>query len=197
MRFRLALALSLIAALIATSGCVAFEHPPSAQMGCDPHLAGRWEPVAANNGVPVTVDDRCEAVFPPRDNGRLPEYRTTLRSFTLDNQDYLVFSVQDVDRIFGMDAAQFAATTPPSSVFLLRYRIDGDNVRGQVVDADYVANAILTKRLRGREVGKALLLVEGDDDAMTALLRNRPELFDGSDSAKTVQLRRAVAKVTP
>lgn len=192
-----AFALPLLAGLLATTGCVAFEHPPSAQLGCDPRLAGSWQPDGVNNGVPVTLDAQCEAVFPPRDDGRLPEYRTTLRSFTLDGHDYLVFSVQDLDRIFGLEAAQFTALAPKDSVFLLRYRLDGDRVRGTVADADFVANALRTKRMRGRELGKAVVLVEGDGNAMTALLRNQPDLFADSGSSNVLQLRRAVAGIKP
>ena len=197
MSFRPALALPLLAGMLAASGCVAFEHPPSAQMGCDPRLAGAWQPEGANSGVPVTLDAQCEAVFPPRDNGRLPEYRTTLRSFTLDGHDYLVFSVRDVDSIFGLEAAQFTVAAPKDSVFLLRYRIEGDRVRGTVADADFATNAVLTKRMRGRELGKAMVLAEGDSDAMTTLLRNQPALFDDASTTQQVRLRRATAKVTP
>ncbi|MFC3552232.1 hypothetical protein ACFOLC_14605 [Lysobacter cavernae] len=194
MSLRPAATISIAAALVvALAGCVAFEQPPSAQLGCDTKLAGHWLPEGENNGVEVKLDQQCRAHFPPRDNGRLPAYDTTVRSFTLDGHDYLVLTAHDVEQILGLATSDFAATAPAGSVFVLRYRIDGDRLQALQVDADFVAKAIASRRIRGREASKTLLVIEGDAPAMTALLRAQPALFDTADTDKAMRLRRSGA----
>lgn len=203
------IARAAVAALVLLlSGCVAFEHLPVAELDCDPQLVGRWLPVdedhADDEDDAITVDNNCQALFPPPARASTASYRTTLRGFALDGWRYLVFSAGDVERIMGIEAGTLAAAQ--DAAFLLRYRIEGDLLSGSIVDFSDVRAAVADKRIEGRALGvpesravgviddPSLYLVESDGQATAELLRTQPELFGDDD--KSLQLRR-VAGASP
>lgn len=189
------LASCLLAACL-LSGCVAFEHVP-ATLECDPLLAGRWIPfdeVDQSDIEEVVIDQDCLAVFPPPNRGVRESYRMTLRGFTLDEWNYLVFSSNDVERIYGLEADALAPLDEAS--FLLRYRVESDVLQGWVLDSEAALKAATDDRLDLRTVERDLHLIVGDSSSTARILRSQPALFEDSSDAPAVQLHR-VSEASP
>lgn len=97
---------------------------PYRSLRCDSALAGRWQPVKdgpLNNTVEIGPD--CTLRWPDEACGF---HRATLTGFTLDDNRYLVFSPTDADRLLAAEG-DLIRSAPKGSVFLARYRIDGDS----------------------------------------------------------------------
>lgn len=163
-------------------GCVAFEAIPVAALGCDPALAGRWMPNGLPAGDAILIDDQCRALIPAagRADTDTEPVRLQLRSFEQDAQRYLVFDKADLQRVAGLGADALAGSDLQSlddQKFLLRYRIDGDNLQAVMNDQAYARDAIDDGLLPGKALAASLSLIQADAADMPALLRDHPELF--------------------
>ncbi len=166
----------------ALCGCVAFEAIPVAELGCDPALAGRWVPHGMPAGDAILIDEQCRALIPAagRSAADAEPVRLQLRSFEQDAQRYLVFDKADLERVAGLGANALAGSDLQSlddEKFLLRYRIDGDNLQAAMNDQTYARDAIDGGSLPGKALAASLSLIQADAAAMPALLREHPELF--------------------
>ncbi|NOT88823.1 MAG: hypothetical protein HOP03_11645 [Lysobacter sp.] len=176
------LALSLL------SGCVAFERAPVSKLSCDPALAGRWQPVKdgpLDNIVEIGPD--CTLRWPDEAGGF---HRATLTGFTLGDDRYLVFSPTDADRLMAAEG-DLIRSAPKGSVFLARYRIEGDSALLWLPDPQIAMQAGTKGEATGRRIEDELIHVEGDRRAIATLLRTRGDaMFRMAEARGTLALRR-------
>jgi len=183
------LALSLL------PGCVAFERAPVSKLRCDPALAGRWQPVKdgpLNNTVEIGPD--CTLRWPNEAGGF---HRATLAGFTLGDDRYLVFSPTDADRVLAAEG-DLIRSAPKGSVFLARYRIDGDNALLWLPDPQIALQAGTKGEATGRRIEDQFTYVEGNRKAIATLLRTRGDaMFRMAETRGTLALRRLPPEAAP
>lgn len=186
-------AIALIAG--ALDGCVTFEHAPVSRLRCDSALAGEWQTVKTERlPRPVKVSPDCELHWPEDDGDT---YVTTLRGFVLDDDRYLVFSPAEADRLMDMDG-DLVERAPAGSVLLVRYRIDGDEVKLWLPSPDEAMKPDATGKVAARQVDDKFAHIEGDRRAVAALLRARGDtLFDTGKADGTTRLKRVSAEASP
>jgi hypothetical protein len=187
---------ALAFALLALSACVTFERAPVATLVCDPALAGQWRPLKdgpQDRVIAVAAD--CAVRWPEDDGGT---YTTTLEGFALGASRYLVFAPAVADRLMGADG-DMLRNAPAGSVFLVRYRIDGDRATVWLADADEAMRPPAKGQARGRRLDASNVHVEGSRKAIAALLRARGEtLFDiDANGRGALTLQRVAAETTP
>jgi hypothetical protein len=189
---------------LALSACVTFERAPVSTLGCDPALAGQWRPV---NGGPqgrnIVVSADCTVQWPEENGGT---YTTTLAGFALGASRYLVFTPTVADRLMGADG-DMLHKAPKDSVFLVRYRIDGDSATVWLADEDEAMRTPVKgtaadqagEQASARRLDASNVHVEGSREAIAALLRTRGEtLFAGTpDGRGAMALQRVAAGAAP
>lgn len=182
--------------LLALSACVTFERAPVATLACDPALAGQWRPLKdgpQDRLIAVAAD--CTVRWPEDDGGT---YTTTLAGFALGGSRYLVFAPAVADRLMGAEG-DMLRNAPAGSVFLVRYRIDGDRATVWLADADEAMRPPAKGLAKGRRLDASNVHVEGSRKAIAALLRARGEtLFDiDANGRGTMTLQRVAAETAP
>jgi hypothetical protein len=187
--------MALLLALIALPACVTFERAPVAKLSCDPALAGEWRPVKDGPDRPILVSADCSLRW-PEDNGGT--YTTKLEGFALGGSRYLVFTPAVADRLMSSDG-DMLRRAPKDSVYLARYRIDGDSAWVWLADPD----AAMQPPTKGKAVGVRLdetdVHVKGSRSSIAKLLRARGEaIFAGKqDGRGTLQLQRVATEAAP
>ncbi len=183
------LALSLL------PGCVAFERAPVSKLRCDPALAGRWQPVKdgpLNNTVEIGAD--CTLRWPNEAGGF---HRATLTGFTLGDDRYLVFSPTDADRLLAAEG-DLIRSAPKGSVFLARYRIEGDSALLWLPDPQIALQAGTEGEATGRRIEDKFTYIEGNRKATATLLRKRGDaIFRMTEARGTLALRRLPPDTAP
>lgn len=189
---RVAMALLALSLL---SGCVAFERAPVSKLSCDPSLAGRWQPVKdgpLNKTVDIGPD--CAMRWPNEAGGF---HRVTLTGFTLGDDHYLVFSPTDADRLLAAEG-DLIRSAPKGSVFLARYRIDGDSALLWLPDPQIALQAGTKNEATGRQIEDKFTYVEGNRKAIATLLRKRGDaIFRMTEARGTLALRRLPPEAAP
>ena len=186
--------------LLALSACVTFERAPVATLACDPALAGQWRPIKdgpQDRVIAVAAD--CTVRWPEDDGDT---YTTTLEGFALGASRYLVFAPAVADRMMGA-GGDMLRNAPAGSVFMVRYRIDGDRATVWLADADEAMRAPAKgqagNQARGRRLDASNVHLEGSRKAIAALLRARGEtLFDiDANGRGALTLQRVAPETTP
>lgn len=187
---------ALAFALLALAACVTFERAPVATLACDPALAGQWRPV---NGGPqdrdIVVSADCTVQWPEENGGT---YTTTLAGFALDASRYLVFAPAVADRLMNANG-DMLRNAPAGSVFMVRYRIDGDRATVWLADTEEAMRPPAKGQAKGRRLDASNVHVEGSRKAIAALLRARGEtLFDiDANGRGALTLQRVAPETTP
>ncbi len=196
---------SRIAALLLLSltvpACVTFERVPAAELDCDPALAGEWRPLNdGRSGPPIQVAADCSVRWPEDDGGI---YTTTLESFELGGSRYFVFTPTVADRLMSAKD-DMRRKAPKDSVFIARYRIDGDDAQVWLADPD---EAMRPQTVRPPAQGQAAAVrldesnvhVHGSRTAITELLRARGDAIFAAkpDGRGVMRLRRIAPAAKP
>lgn len=185
-----ALRIALAIALIALSGCVAFERAPVDELTCDPDLPGTWKLKAENLAKTLRIDERCHT----EDWPGLGEQTMALdlTGFSLGEDRYIVISPADAQRIIGAEGAAMVKTTPAGSVFLVLYRIDKGRATAWLPDSQRALNAIAAGELKGRKLDEKFPLLQGSaQDIRDTLLQHGSLLYDTKKEAMVLE------RVTP
>lgn len=184
---------ALSAGLLA--GCVTFEHAPVARYRCDPALTGQWQTIKTDRlARPIEVDRDCRVRW-PLDDGQV--YDTRLRSFAFGDDRYLAFTPDEVDTLMKMEG-NLAEAAPAESVILVRYRIEGDDIRVWLADADAVLAEDARSGTTARRMDESIVHVEGSRRDTRTLLRERGDvLFRAQSEAGTSRFRRVAAEIAP
>ena len=182
-------------ALALLPGCVAFERAPVSKLSCDPALAGRWQPLKdgpLNNTVDIAAD--CTLLW-PEEAGSF--HRATLAGFTLGDDRYLVFSPTDADRLLAAEG-DLIRSAPKGSVFLARYRIEGDSALLWLPDPQIALQAGEKGEATGRRIEDKFTYVEGDRKAIATLLRKRGDaILRMTEARGMLALRRLPPETAP
>lgn len=192
-------ALSLLSLTI--SACVTFERAPVAELDCDPALAGEWRPLKdGRSGPPIQVSADCSVRWPEDDGGI---YTTTLEGFELGGSRYFVFTPTVADRLMSADD-DMRRKAPKDSVFIARYRIDGDTAQVWLADPD---EAMRHEAMHSPAKGQANAVqldgsnvhIQGSRDAIAALLRARGDAIFATkpDGKGVMRLQRVPAAAAP
>lgn len=179
----------------ALGGCVTFEHAPVSRYDCDPALAGRWQTVKTERlPRPIEVDADCRMRWPQDDGGT---YETTLRSFALGDHRYLAFTPEEADRLMDMEG-DLVETAPAGSVLLVRYRIEGEDVKLWLADPEVALTPAPAGIAPARRLEDRFAHVEGSRRATAKLLRERGDaLFRASRAEGMTRFTRAEAEASP
>lgn len=186
---------TLLLALSALSACVTFERAPVAKLSCDSALAGQWRPVKDGPEHPIVVADDCTMRWPEDDGGT---YTTTLEGFALGESRYLVFTPAVADRLMSADG-DMLKKAPKDSVFLVRYRIDGDNAWVWLADPDEAMQPPAKGKAIGVRLDETNVHVKGSRSSIAKLLRARGvAIFAGKQDGKgMMHLQRVVPEASP
>ena len=183
------LALSLL------PGCVAFERAPVSKLRCDSALAGRWQPVKdgpLNSTVEIAAD--CTLRWPNEAGGF---HAATVTGFTLGDDRYLVLSPTDADRLLAAEG-DLIRSAPKGSVFLARYRVEGDSALLWLPDPQIALQTGTKGEATGRRIEDKFTYVEGDRKAIATLLRKRGDaLFRMTEAGGTLAFRRLPPETAP
>ena len=191
---------ALLLLSLTLSACVTFERAPVAELDCDPALAGEWRPLKdGRSGPPIQVSADCSVRWPEDDGGI---YTTTLGGFELGGSRYFVFTPTVADRLMSADD-DMQRKAPKDSVFIARYRIDGDTAQVWLADPD---EAMRPEAMRppAKDQAAAVRLgdnahVKGSRDAIAELLRARGDVIFAAkpDGSGVMRLQRVAAAAAP
>ena len=179
----------------ALGGCVTFEHAPVARYDCDPALAGQWQTVKTERlPRPIDVGADCRMRWPQDDGGT---FETDLRSFRLDGVRYLAFTPAEADRLMDMDG-DLTGSAPAGSVLLVRYRIEGDDVKLWLADPEIALTPAPAGIASARRLEDRFAHVEGSRRATAKLLRERGDaLFRASQAEGMTRFTRVAPETAP
>lgn len=187
-------ALSLLS--LTLSACVTFERAPVAELDCDPALAGEWRPLKDGMaGPPIQVSADCSVRWPEDDGGI---YTTTLEGFELGGSRYFVFTPTVADRLMSADD-DMQRRAPKDSVFIARYRIDGDTAQVWLADPDAAMRPPAKDQAAAVQLDGSNVHVQGSRDAIAELLRARGEAIFAAkpDGRGVMRLQRVAPAAAP
>ena len=180
------------------TGCVMFEHPP-APLTCNPQLFGQWVPlhggtrphIPLSAGDLVEVDAACHVRLSTA-AGKQGQFDAL--GFRSGGQSYLALSSRDLDGFFNVsNTPPLRGSLPDAAVFLLNYRINGDNLEIAMPDTSYALHEIEQGNLPARKIDTSVYVLTGDDRKMRNLLADHPALFDAFKPASgNLRLQRSV-----
>lgn len=188
-----------IAALLLSltiSACVTFERAPVAELDCDPALAGEWRPLKDGmSGPPIQVSADCSVRWPEDDGGI---YTTRLEGFELGGSRYFVFTPTVADRLMSADD-DLRNKAPKDSVFIARYRIDGDSAQVWLADPDEAMRPAAKGQAAAVQLDGSNVHVQGSRDAIAELLRARGAAIFAAkpDGRGVMRLQRVAAAAAP
>lgn len=186
---------ALLLLSLTLSACVTFERAPVAELDCDPALAGEWRPLKdGRSGPPIQVSADCSLRW-PEDDGSI--YTTTLGGFELGGSRYFVFTPTVADRLMSADD-DMQRKAPKDSVFIARYRIDGDTAQVWLADPDEAMRPPAKDQAAAVRLGDNAH-VKGSRDAIAELLRARGDVIFAAkpDGSGVMRLQRVPAAVAP
>lgn len=177
------------------SACVTFERAPVAKLSCDPALAGEWRPVKDGPDRSILVSADCTLRWPEDDGGT---YTTTLEGFALGESRYLVFTPAVADRLMSSDG-DMLRRAPKDSVYLTRYRVDGDSAVVWLADPDEAMRVPAKGQAVGVRLDESDVHVKGRRAAIAKLLRARGDSIfaDKPDGRGVMRLQRVAAAAAP
>jgi len=197
--------LLLVPLFLSLAGCVTFERAPL-PLACDARLEGRWLPIA-NSAVEAekltaddyaTVDGQCHATISMSQTADKPARKAEVQAsgFELGGEHYLVLGEKDLTRLFAGADTVSPDRVPGTSVSLVRYRIQGDILKLETIDADTVKRMIDQHELSARTQDQLNYLIPGDEAQLRDVLLKHPDLFEQGQTPP-MTLRRAPALETP
>ena len=192
-RRRGALLGALAVSLGLLGGCVAFERSPVAERSCDPELPGEWNLRADGIAKRIRIDARCHTEDWP--GLREQPVALDLTGFKVGRDRYIVLTPADAERAIGAEQKQLSKTAPAGAVFLVLYRIEGDQANAWLPDSQRALTAIAAGSLRGRKLEDRFALVEGTSQQLRDTLEEHAGLLYDTDK-KAMVLQRATAKDT-
>lgn len=139
--------------VLGLAGCEAttFEKPPVAELACDAQLVGDWLSVADSDSndtpgeVELQIDKSCRlSLIEHKKDGDVGGDPTTLHIGRVGPQHYFW-----IDAAWAFRRAQSTEPAPAGDVYLLRYDIDGKELRLHTADDRAVAHHILDDKLNG------------------------------------------------
>lgn len=186
---------TLVFLSLALSACVTFERAPVAKLNCDRALAGEWRPVKDGPDRSILVSADCSLQWPEEDGST---YMTTLEGFALGGSRYLVFTPAVADRLMSSDG-DMLRRAPKDSVYLVRYRVDGDSAVVWLADPDEAMRPSTKDHATGVRVDETDVHVKGKRTAIAKLLRARGDsIFAGQQDGKGVmRLQRVLPAAAP
>ncbi|MBW8808897.1 MAG: hypothetical protein JF591_08665 [Lysobacter sp.] len=177
---------ALAIALVALSGCVAFERAPVEELSCDPDLPGTWHLKADGVAKTVHIDARCHTEDWP--NMGEQTMALDLTGFVLDRDRYIVVPPSVAQRAIGAPGDALIKGTPAGSVFLILYRIDEGRARAWLPDSQRALDAMAAGTLTGRKLDEKFPLIEGSaQDLRTMLQQHSAVLYDTQKEAIVLQ----------
>ncbi|QWF15149.1 hypothetical protein [Lysobacter capsici] len=177
---------ALAIALVALSGCVAFERAPVEELSCDPDLPGTWHLKADGVAKTVHIDARCHTEDWP--NMGEQTMALDLTGFVLDRDRYIVVPPSVAQRAIGAPGDALIKGTPAGSVFLILYRIDEGRARAWLPDSQRALDAMAAGTLTGRKLDEKFPLIEGSaQDLRTTLQQHSAVLYDTQKEAIVLQ----------
>lgn len=172
---------------LALAGCVGFEQAPVDTLSCDPDLPGLWNLKA--DGMPaktIRIDAQCHTDDWP--GLREQPVALDLTGFVLGRNRYIVIAPADAERAIGADRGigakprSISELMPKDGVFLVLYRIDGDQANVWLASPDMALSAIAQGRLQGRKLDDRFALIQtpaappaGKLDDQPPLIRDAPQ----------------------
>lgn len=183
----------LLLASVLLGGCVAFERSPVAERSCDPDLPGEWNLRADGVAKRIRIDARCHTDDWP--GLREQPVALDLTGFTDGPDRYIVLTPADAERAIGAEQKQLSKTAPAGAVFLVLYRIEGDQASAWLPDSQRALAAIAAGRLRGRKLEDRFALVQGTSPQLRETLADHADLLYDTER-KAMVLQRATAKDT-
>ncbi len=192
-RRRGALLGALAVSLGLLGGCVAFERSPVTERSCDPELPGEWNLRADGIAKRIRIDARCHTEDWP--GLREQPVALDLTGFKVGRDRYIVLTPADAERAIGAEQKQLSKTAPAGAVFLVLYRIEGDQANAWLPDSQRALTAIAAGSLRGRKLEDRFALVEGTSQQLRDTLEEHAGLLYDTDK-KAMVLQRATAKDT-
>ena len=197
--------LLLVPLFLSLTGCVTFERAPL-PLTCDALLEGRWLPIAnsAEEAAKLTADDyatidgQCHATISMSQTADKPARKAEVQAsgFELGDEHYLALSEQDLARLFAGTDATSPDRAPGTSVTLVRYRIQGDILKLETIDADTVKRMVDQHQLSAETADQLSYVIPGDEAQLREVLLKHPGLF-GQGQAPPMTMRRAPAMETP
>lgn len=187
---------ALLLLSLAISACVTFERAPVAELDCDPALAGEWRPLKdGRSGPPIQVSADCSVRWPEDDGGT---YTTTLEGFELGGSRYFVFTPTVADRLMSADD-DMRRKAPKDSVFIARYRIDGDSAQVWLADPDEALRPSAKGQAAAVQLDGSNVHIQGSRDAIAELLRTRGDAIFAAkpDGRGVMRLQRVAAAAAP
>lgn len=187
---------ALLLLSLTLSACVTFERAPVAELDCDPALAGEWRPLNdGRSGPPIQVSADCSVRWPEDDGGI---YTTTLEGFELGGSRYFVFTPTVADRLMSADD-DMRRKAPKDSVFIARYRIDGDSAQVWLADPDEAMRPPAKGQAAAVQLDGSNVHVQGSRDAIAELLRARVDAIFAArpDGKGVMRLQRVSPAAAP
>lgn len=168
----------LFGVVLATGGCVAFENLPDAPTGCDPRLAGQWQSQTQrpSDKLVFNIDQQCRYLDNDTSRKRSKGMPVTFRTLTVNGVDYAAFTPQDFDILLDEPGAT-SQYLRHNQVFLLRYRLDGDQLQVDVVNPNWVDQALRNKQLPVDKSIDKVLVLTGTPAKISKQLTTQPDLF--------------------
>lgn len=177
-------ALVVSLSIVALTGCVAFESPPTtSSLGCDSTLAGIWRE-ASSAGQNIGESDIQQGQAAPGewavsadcavDQVRLGQYDpdlargfdlSTFKSFEVDGKRYLAFEAESWLRDYD-EHGRFLGEWPKHRVLVLRYALEGDTLDLWAPDHEALAE-LRSPGVRVRSLGPRYRTTESEDNEFT------------------------------
>lgn len=146
--------------------------------------------------ISIRVDAACTVQLRYPQNGRQVRFKAL--GFGHHGQHYLTLTTADVvalmrfERNEEADAGADAVPVEENKVFLLRYRLDGDEFRAEAPNPDAFGRLVEEGLLKGRKESYSVLVQERPR-RLRRWLRRDPGLFDKGDVDLGLRLRRLPA----
>lgn len=164
--------------------CVMLERAPTA-LTCDPDLAGRWIPLAGDDERNplgredyALVDAQCRvALIDDRNISERPSF--TARGFRVGEARYLALSQDDMRGLFNDRSPPKPSGLPETAVLPVKYRFVDEVIELELPDLEYVRDLVAQGKLKALELNA--LVVQGEDDALLAMLAEHPAMFDSTE----------------
>jgi hypothetical protein len=190
--------------LFALQGCLMFERAPAA-LTCDPELVDRWIPIPSEQDAIALkaedyadVDAQCHVHLSTSSGGGKAEFDAL--GFQSGGQRYLALDRTDLDGLFAVPSRPPSEQDklPDTAVFLLKYRIQGEQLEIALPDMPYIVQQVTDKQLPAQEVDTSVYLVRGHPEKLLKVLDSQAALFEAFDSTgEPLRLRRATAMERP
>lgn len=198
--------LIILASMLALGGCVEtrFESTPGDHIeACDVRWKGLWvdasEAETRDDGdLAFVVDDDCrfQLLERPEKDGPFKPVHIPLNFVHDGDHDYVVVADNQLAGVVKLAAVHGIKPMPAKSFFIARYRIRGDHLEIDTVDAQRAAHMVIEDALDGtvdRSPNELHVFVRGDRARVLDIVRTKP-IFASKPSATLERSRQTLAE---